>query len=276
MVQKRKMHVLIGCMKWNSVQVIFFVLCFYSFTNRFYYFKVIPLCEMHRTCASCAESLECAWCGSTNECLTIFDTFTKPECKSVVYDPPCPKTFIEDTVLHGNLRVIGDNLVGGGSLQINGPCTSPGCREGNKSSLVLDNGEVGFEALSGGAVTMEAADSSFANGHGHNVTIEAGDGTNVVGGKGGSLWFSAGNGRGDPMFGGDIGHGGNVNIASGNSSSGYAGNVSLIGGTSFTNGTLGGSINIVSGTSANSSGHVQLCSPFIHNGTTGNIDIETE
>lgn len=54
---------------------------------------VIPDCGQFVNCNTCAEQEACAWCASGNECLTIADSFKK-DCRGVVYDLPCPASYV--------------------------------------------------------------------------------------------------------------------------------------------------------------------------------------
>jgi hypothetical protein len=41
----------------------------------------------------CASVDDCAWCASEGVCLTLAEVFTTT-CRGVVYEPPCPGSFV--------------------------------------------------------------------------------------------------------------------------------------------------------------------------------------
>lgn len=136
----------------------------------------------------------CAWCSSTSLCMDQFDTFATSECQGVVFDPPCPSTFIETTELNGNLVVKGNReMTGGGNILVEGPCSDSGCRNSGMHLLSAD-GE-GIVLKSSGPVTVEAADTDLER-KASEFLLRSGDGTSAVGGSGGDFFIFAGDGKG--------------------------------------------------------------------------------
>ena len=79
----------------------------------------VPNCKDYSDCGSCAKMEECAWCASEEICTTVSDAFSR-ECRGLVFEPPCPDSFVSENVIVGNLVVKADPSFGGGSLNISG------------------------------------------------------------------------------------------------------------------------------------------------------------
>jgi hypothetical protein len=55
---------------------------------------VLPSCsQFSDSCTSCAGKDNCAWCASTNTCLTVSEIFSS-NCRGTVFDLPCPDSFV--------------------------------------------------------------------------------------------------------------------------------------------------------------------------------------
>ena len=83
-----------------------------------------PNCQQHdNDCEACTENIHCGYCGSTNTCHTIVSLFQEGSCDDggVVFDSPCPSSFIAEERVVGNLQLIDDPAFGGAHLQILGP-----------------------------------------------------------------------------------------------------------------------------------------------------------
>lgn len=52
-----------------------------------------PECGSFTSCNDCASSTWCAWCAAKAKCMVLEDTYYE-ECNGVVYDPPCPASFV--------------------------------------------------------------------------------------------------------------------------------------------------------------------------------------
>ncbi len=119
---------------------------------------VVPNCASSNSCASCALQSECAWCASDNVCTTISDAFSM-DCRGLVFEPPCPESYVTDNVIVGNLIVKADPSFGGGQLNVSG------------SQLLYDRlhdyhvtmNATSFDVQSGGALQMMAGDTSEFN-----------------------------------------------------------------------------------------------------------------
>ena len=63
--------------------------------------------------------------------MTVSDTFVRLDCRGVVFGPDCPSSFVQQTIVKGNLEVSGDEKLGGGELKVEGKCDDEGCNENN-------------------------------------------------------------------------------------------------------------------------------------------------
>lgn len=79
----------------------------------------VPNCKDYSDCGSCARMEECAWCASEDVCTTVSDAFSR-ECRGLVFEPPCPDSFVSENIIVGNLVVKADPSFGGGSLNVSG------------------------------------------------------------------------------------------------------------------------------------------------------------
>ncbi|ETV91112.1 hypothetical protein H310_14209 [Aphanomyces invadans] len=205
-------------------------------------------CDLLVDCTSCAVADSCAWCASKSLCLTVEDTYTAA-CRGTVFDPPCPATFVADNQVVGNLAVVADPVFGGGSLSVEGT------RPLDKNSYRTSVDATGVSVDSAGSIDLKAGDATTMNVYGHSVNIEAGSGTSLNRGRGGSVLLAAGVGHGVERQGGS-GVGGDVTVSGGESKEATGGNVKLIGGSST---LIGGAILISSGgSSTGSSGPVTM------------------
>ena len=152
-------------------------------------------CDQHTSCATCARSQACAWCGALERCHHRSET-PFVACEGQVLLPEaCPYPYTETTRVEGHLAVTGDRSRGGGTLAVTGPCDrGEGCRPGGRHALVLDGGA--FDVASGGRISLAAADSNNSNAPGSEIVLQAGAGTNVVGGQGGDVFAFAGDAAG--------------------------------------------------------------------------------
>ena len=76
---------------------------------------IVPQCDAHPDCGSCAAVEDCAWCASDSKCMTVTEIFNQ-DCRATVFDPPCPTSFVEDKQVVGNLAVVADPMFGGGEF----------------------------------------------------------------------------------------------------------------------------------------------------------------
>ena len=121
--------------------------------------------------------------------------YTSGDCLGPIFDSPCPSASTETLEVEGNLIVKGDrSLGGGGNMHIEGPCSDTGCRETGNHLLSVDGNS--FVLKSSGPVLMEAGDSDRGDGQGSSLNLNAGHGTSSIGGSGGDIFLSAGNGAG--------------------------------------------------------------------------------
>lgn len=70
----------------------------------------------YTSCATCALSEGCAWCGDSNECVDLSETpFLRCQGEVRFHEQDkCPYAYAETTSVDGNLVVAGDADVGGG------------------------------------------------------------------------------------------------------------------------------------------------------------------
>lgn len=54
---------------------------------------IIPNCIEYNNCGSCANQESCAWCASSNVCMTVSEAFSSQDCQGLVFEPPCPNSF---------------------------------------------------------------------------------------------------------------------------------------------------------------------------------------
>ena len=213
------------------------------------------------------------------------EAFERSDCSGAVYDAPCPSSFVQVTTVSGNLDIIGDPLLGGGELNIEGPCAEPSCHDGGMYRLSLD-GSDGLDLKAGGNVNIEAGSSFKANSNGGHIQVTAGDGINPLGGKGGNVLITAGEGTGRVEAGGNAGTGGNIALQGGHSVKSNGGDISVEGGYTSSSRAMGGSVNITSGggdgdVPAISSGSIMLETAQTANYSgsiaisTGSADLET-
>jgi hypothetical protein len=97
-----------------SFEIIYSYALFYLLFN-----LVVPRCGEYVDCLSCASDSECAWCASENQCTTIGEAFSM-DCRGLVFDPPCPSSYVSDNIVVGNLIVRPDPTFGGGTMNISG------------------------------------------------------------------------------------------------------------------------------------------------------------
>mmetsp|Transcript_37207 Transcript_37207/g.55671 ORF Transcript_37207/g.55671 Transcript_37207/m.55671 type:complete len:162 (+) Transcript_37207:620-1105(+) len=152
---------------------------------------------MHSSCSTCATTNGCAWCGSLDACVATTDTYVMADCFGVVFEPPCPPSYVQTTTVEGNLIVLGDASLGGGNIHVEGPCNDDGCRESGLHSLTLDGSF--FDVKSAGPVSISAGNSDRGESQGSEIMIKAGDGTNTVGGAGGDFFIFGGQGSGGKL-----------------------------------------------------------------------------
>lgn len=62
-------------------------------------FVEIPNCDEIQDCGSCAQKEECVWCASNNSCRTVSKAFDSTDCDGLVFEPPCPDSFISGIFL---------------------------------------------------------------------------------------------------------------------------------------------------------------------------------
>ncbi len=179
---------------------------------------VVPNCGDYSDCGGCAGQSECAWCASETECMTISEAFSR-DCRGLVFEPPCPSSYVSDNIIVGNLIVQADATFGGGALNVTG-------------TGVVDEEAVSFTATSGDAIDLRAGNKSYFNSVGGSVDITAGSGVAKEGGSGGALRLSAGSGFGEEQYGGEIGAGGDVQVSAGASVEGTGGSISVSAGGS--------------------------------------------
>ena len=151
----------------------------------------------YTSCATCSLHKGCAWCGSLDQCMPHSETsFVRCQGK-IQYGEHCPYPFTETTKVEGNLVVQGDAELGGGVMHISGPCNKDDCNSKGFHSLVLDGGH--FDIMSGGSVSISAANTDSSNVPASEIFLQSGSGTNTVGGSGGDFFAFAGDGaRGKP------------------------------------------------------------------------------
>ena len=230
----------------------------------------LPNCGDYSDCGSCALMNECAWCASQNECVTTSSAFSR-DCGALVFELPCPESYLNENVIVGNLALVSDPTFGGGELNVTGSKISEKDQL-LKWEMILNS--TSFSVTSGGGVHIEAANQSTYNGFGSDVTFRAGDGVNQLGGSGGNINLQAGDGYGEEQYGADTGVGGSVEIAGGNAVEGPGGNVELSGGRSLIG--KGGNVSLVSGDSeASDSGDLLLSSADSSKGNSGNALLST-
>jgi hypothetical protein len=121
--------------------------------------------------------------------MTISEAFSR-DCRGLVFEPPCPASYVSDNIIVGNLIVHADATFGGGALNVSGRGT-------------VDNHPVEFElglnashllAQSGDRIDLMAGNKSYFNSVGGGVSIKAGSGVAKEGGSGGDLELKAGSG----------------------------------------------------------------------------------
>lgn len=79
----------------------------------------LPNCKENTNCGTCADQKECAWCASEGACITLPEALAS-NCGGLVFDPPCPDSFVATSTVVGNLEVTGDPVFGGGELSVSG------------------------------------------------------------------------------------------------------------------------------------------------------------
>ncbi|CAM9298518.1 unnamed protein product, partial [Phaeothamnion confervicola] len=180
----------------------------------------VPHCDEYEGCDACAGDDACAWCASAGVCLTVSDIFGS-ECRGLVFDPPCPTSFIGGTLFLSLLsiitfnrqqrlrlqkfvvenRVVGDLVVEADPLFGGGRVTASGTTAtGQPFSLALN--ETHFEVQAGYDVALRAGASAAVNDRGGSVDIAAGNGANPMGGAGGDVRRAGGAGTGQAFYGG--------------------------------------------------------------------------
>ena len=200
--------------------------------------------------------------------MTISDAFSQ-DCTGLVFEPPCPDTYVANNVIVGNLIVQADSTFGGGGLNVTGSATAV---DGSTSSWAMNLDSNNFSVASAGDVTLTSADKDVFNGVGGNVSISAGSGVSVQGGSGGSLELTAGSGYGEEQYGGGIGVGGDVTVTAGGAIEGDGGDVTVAGGSTLTG--TGGKIELVSGSSqSNDSGDFKVATAESSVGASGSISV---
>ena len=96
--------------------ILFLILSKYKLI---YLIIVIPNCRDYTSCGGCADIEECVWCESSLTCTSLPEALGS-DCRGLVFDPPCPDTFVSENVIVGNLNVQGDPSLGGGELNVDG------------------------------------------------------------------------------------------------------------------------------------------------------------
>jgi hypothetical protein len=140
---------------------------------------VVPNCGDFFDCRMCAVHDQCAWCASEGVCTTISEAFSK-DCHGLVFEPPCPDSFVTENIIVGNLVVRADPLFGGGEINISGSSVD---NEGKLVHFGLIMNRTNFHVSSGGNVDISGGNRTGFNGVGGNVTFVAGSGLNSVGGR---------------------------------------------------------------------------------------------
>jgi hypothetical protein len=112
----------------------------------------------------------------------------------VIFNPPCPHTSVETTIITGDLLIKGNQTHGGGNLHLFGPCTYDGCSSTGNHLLKADGN--GMTVKAGGPIILESADSNEGNGRGSEIFLQAGNGVNPLGGAGGDVFILGGNAKG--------------------------------------------------------------------------------
>lgn len=228
----------------------------------------IPNCQAYTNCQSCAAIDQCAWCASDNLCLTYAEAFDH-DCRGLIFDPPCPVSYVAENTIVGNLVIVPDPNFGGGRINISGSGLS---EEGENVVFSLQLNPDAFEVASAGDISLAAGDSSLFNGIGGNITLIAGTGESLQGGSGGSILMEAGDGFGQERYGSKIGNGGDVSVLAGNSVQGSGGEILLQAGNSLYG--TGGNIKVTSGSSlSGSSGEISLVSSASAASCSGDIRI---
>ena len=198
--------------------------------------------------------------------MTISEAFSR-DCRGLVFEPPCPNTYVSDNVIVGNLIVQADATFGGGALNV----TGTGMVDEEVVNFELGLNATHFVAHSGDKIELKAGNKSYFNSVGGSVSIESGSGVAKEGGSGGDLSLSAGSGYGEEQFGGNVGTGGDVIVTAGGTSGGAVagetgGQVIMSAGTSASQ--TGGRVFIQSGVStAQSSGALGIVTTV--SGTNG-------
>ena len=230
-----------------------------------------PNCGDYTSCGTCSPRDECAWCASQGVCTTISDAFTQ-DCTGLVFEPPCPDTYVADNVIVGNLVVQADDTFGGGNLNITGSTFID--ETGTYVTYSMDLNSTMYYVQSSGDSTIESGHSVAYNGIGGSVNISAGSGTNVQGGSGGSLSLSAGDGYGEAKYGANIGQGGDVEITAGSSIEGSGGDITLSSGSTLTG--TGGSMSMTTGDSqSGDTGAFSVTTASSGAGTSGGVSMST-
>ena len=144
----------------------------------------------YTSCDTCSRHKGCTWCGSLDRCIDDSDT-NFVHCQGKVRPGEiCPHPFTSVTHVEGNLVVRGDADLGGGVLQVSGPCNiKDGCySEGFHSRR--------FDVKSAGFVAISAANTDSPNVQASEILLQSGSGTNKVGGSGGDFLAFAGDAAG--------------------------------------------------------------------------------
>ena len=86
--------------------------------------------------------------------MTISDAFSQ-DCTGLVFEPPCPDTYVADNVIVGNLMVQADTAFGGGGLNVSGTSV---LTDGSVAAweMTLDSAE--FAVDSAGDINMKSGD----------------------------------------------------------------------------------------------------------------------
>lgn len=80
---------------------------------------IIPDCDIQGDCGSCAVTSGCTWCASQSRCATTSDAFSS-DCRGMVFELPCPDTYVTDNIITGNLIVRAEPSFGGGQIDVSG------------------------------------------------------------------------------------------------------------------------------------------------------------
>ena len=205
------------------------------------------------------------------------------DCRGVVFEPPCPDTYVTDNVIVGNLLVRADPSFGGGQLSVSGSTTVDD--QVVNYQLVLNSSD--FYVESGGQIQMTAGDINEFNAVGGGVSIFSGSGLSPTGGSGGNIDIRAGAGFGEEEYGsvsgvgGSIlltagaakeGSGGGIIIKAGSSELGPGGSVSISAGESLTGDS--GALDVLTSPSQKDSGTIML-STGASSRNSGNVLINT-